>query len=733
MRARPSLLLPLVVVTALAAAFVALELWPPVAPAATDAVRERGTAAASSAAGGSSAAERATTTDALQRDAVATTAAAALGAEPLHGTISGPGDAPCAGARVAAATTGVEEYSLLDRARNSASTVVATAASRADGTYELALPQGRHYTLRVDADGFAPAVRSGCQAGARVDVQLMRGATLAGVVRDTSGRPVPDTRIVVRQTQAPGPPRRAGEATTDAAGSYRIHELPAGTVLVDVRPRTLAMPRDVDVTLVAGGTTVHDVVLLDGVTIRGRVLDDATGEGIAGAEVREGHVGRTVTTAGDGAFTLPGFAPQHNLALHVRAAGYADVEKMLRGRGSKPEDTLRDVELRLRRGYAVRGRVVDAAGNTLAGVYVAAAAADMRGDNDWFRSDWRSTESAADGTFTIGSLRRDMQHELMLVRAGFATVVHALPAPAANGDVDAGDVRLRAPASLSGTVVDEQDQPVADHDVALAGHNADRWRLSPRPHDGYRALDGYVAERNVRTDDRGRFHFADLAAGDYELRLARADSHELTGERITVHEARAESGVVLRVFRGAAIAGRITASDGGPVPKCYCSIDPEDGQRTSGDVEASPDGSFRAGGLEPGRYKVTIYPYAADADRVAGRSFVPREYTNVVAGSTQLLAEIVVQRAVTGTVLGADRAPAAGVYVHVCCGSDDLGGTTTGADGTFTLPARAGRPLRVFVLRAVPTFEAPLDVGKALCTADTTAGADPLLLVLPPR
>ena len=59
------------------------------------------------------------------------------------------------------------------------------------------------------------------------------------------------------------------------------------------------------------------------------------------------------------------------------------------------------------------------------------------------------------------------------------------------------------------------DRPLADQIVTLSGSNADRLRFGARKQDG---IDMYVAERNARTDDLGRFTFADVAPGDYRVR-----------------------------------------------------------------------------------------------------------------------------------------------------------------------------------------------------------------------
>jgi protocatechuate 3,4-dioxygenase beta subunit len=662
----------------------------------------------------------------------ATPAREAVDSPALVGTVTDATGAAVAGARVTAERSEAEGYPLLDRERRAVRERVAEATTDVLGAFELRLAPGQPHLVRVAADGFAPAVRFGCQSPARADFRLDREAALAGTVHDEAGLPVPGTRIAVRQRVALGS-WRVGETATDARGDYRIDGLPAGEALVDVEPQTLAWPRDAEVLLHAGATTQHDVVLLAGVTLRGSVRDAATRAAVADAEVGEGIAGRTVRTAADGTFALVGFELHNDNALRVRADGYPAREVMLRAPHLQ-RDLGKPIEILLARGYTVHGRVVDTRGTPLANVYVAGAAADMRAEGDCFRSDWCSATSAADGTFAVGPLRADMDHEVMLLRTGLATTLYALPPRATDATaVEVGDLCMGPPSSLRGVVVDERGEPVPGREVDLAGHNADRWRFTRKPDDDFRALDGYAATRRAQTDDRGWFHFTDLAAGEYTASTAQFDSHDQVRATASVPANGEATAVTLKLYRGMGIAGRVFVSDGGNLPKVYCSIDPEDGQATSGDVEVAADGSLRAGGLAAGNYTLKIYPYATDNDRAVGRSFTSVETPHVAAGSQAVRIELVVHGAVTGTVVDAAQAPVAGACVLVRDGARDVAVATSDAQGRFELTAPVQHPLRVFVLPRAPAENAAADVATALVSAPTTAGALPLLLVLPSR
>jgi hypothetical protein len=648
----------------------------------------------------------------------------------LHGLVLGPDGAALAGAEVVLSASLAEGYALLDRELLSDRRELDRTRTDAAGAYRLRLEAGRQGFLVASSPGLVDAARSGCLAGSRVDLQLQRGAVVTGTVRRFgTGAGVPDTRLVFLHHLPGGGRQTVAEVRSDGAGLYRVQGLPPGAYDVSVQPKVLAAPRDLDLLLVDGTTTVRDVVLTEGLTIRGRVLDAETRQGIAGAEVGEGLAGRVVNTDAEGAFVLPGFASSSNLSLRVRAAGYGSEEPILRGRGSTPEDTSTTVEVLLHRGHRVRGIVHDAGGVALEGVYVAAVAADFGALGESFRSDWRSTRTASDGAFVIEDLRPDMPHALLLVRPGLATAVYEFPPDEAQrADLDLGVIRMLPSASLRGVVRDEHGKPVAAHEVRLSGHNRDRWQNQPAPAEGYDPRNSYLAERRCTTDDRGRFVFLDLAAGDYVVSASKFDSHDRIRVPRSVEAGAAENDLELVLTRGYAIDGRVFASDGEVVSKCYCSIDPEDGQGTNGDVEVRPDGTFHAGGLAAGQYTLTVYPYASEADRASGRSYESIRIEHVVAGASALRCEVPVNALVRGTLLDAGSSPVVGRWIAAFDGNQKLAAVTTAADGTFAMPLRKGLAVWVGVMPP-PDPDRDYQRSEVEVGVDAVAGGEPVLLL----
>jgi hypothetical protein len=100
--------------------------------------------------------------------------------------------------------------------------------------------------------------------------------------------------------------------------------------------------------------------------------------------------------------------------------------------------------------------------------------------------------------------------------AGFASVVYWLPRAAADGQIDFGSVKLRAPQIVRGIVQNADGSPAAGLEVCLQGVNADADWLGTIPSSWW-LLKNYAAERQVRTDANGAFAFGDVAPGEYTL------------------------------------------------------------------------------------------------------------------------------------------------------------------------------------------------------------------------
>jgi hypothetical protein len=211
--------------------------------------------------------------------------------------------------------------------------VTAQATTDADGRFGLReLGPGR-YLLTASREGFAQARAVVARAGEEATVELSRGGTLSGVVRDAgTGAPLAPFHVEARRGGR-GWKLLVGAATVvDASGRFELRALPPGpVVLLASAPGHLPSP-EVEATVPEHpGVAEVEIRLRQGGRVSGRVTDRATGRPLAGAQVLlEGDggsepslldAGASAVSGDDGAFVVGGL-PARTVSLHVAADGH---------------------------------------------------------------------------------------------------------------------------------------------------------------------------------------------------------------------------------------------------------------------------------------------------------------------------------------------------------------------------------------------------------------------------
>lgn len=487
--------------------------------------------------------------------------------------------------------------------------------------------------------------------------------------------------------------RRAGSARTDASGTARLAARP-GTYLVAVRAPGLA-PARAEALRHAGEEVARlDVALEPPVTLAGRVTGRG-GEGIAGARVRlvplasrfpglappsapDEEVARAETGEG-GAFRLDGLAPGA-YAVAVDADGRHPVLRRVLVPGEPLAVALDPL-----------GRIAGVAlldGRPAAGAAVRAASADHGA----------SATAGADGRFALavpaGSYR---VHAALGDRAAAAGPV----AVAAGESGGALELRLGPAATLEGEVVlAASGGPAAGAEVALFLHEA-----------------GEVFARG-RADATGRFRFAGLAAGAFDLRAAApgASPARVTGlslaagGRFPLRLALAGTGAIEGAVRD--LAGRPLAGVRVRV------ISSGDGLAGAAPLEARTgfDGAWRVDGAEVGRAEVVARQdgVATGASRAVS-----------VAEGRAIRADLLLPEAgvLAGRVRAGGRPPPAGTAViavpmRAGTGSLQVARAAADASGNYRLALPSGE----YRVHAAPGDAARTDLRVAPAFARVDAG-----------
>lgn len=170
----------------------------------------------------------------------------------------------------------------------------------------------------------------------------------------------------------------------------------------------------------------------------------------------------------------------------------------------------------------------------------------------------------------------------------------------------AAPVPTTGTASIAGVVVDDQERavPVRRAIVTVAGT-------------------GLVPSRSAITDDDGRFSIERLPAGRFTISVSRASFVTSVygakrpgkpGTVVNVAAGQRVTGLNVRIWRGAVIAGVVRTEDGRPAPgmpvRVLAARAPEASLFTldNNGTKTNDAGEFRIFGLPPGAYLVSVTP-----------------------------------------------------------------------------------------------------------------------------
>jgi protocatechuate 3,4-dioxygenase beta subunit len=246
--------------------------------------------------------------------------------------------------------------------------VAAEAVTNGEGRFALGtLPEGR-YVVRAELEGFAAAMAvHRFPADAPPDVALRPASTVSGQVLGLDG--LPAAGVEVRIVGSGLYPALTG--TTDAAGRFVLGGIPPGVYEVHARLVTdageLAAPPRRGLTIEPGARAVLSFALSGGAVLSGVVVDEESGAPIAGARVRVGTetlaaLPRVVTTGADGSFRLAGLEDRvHRLTIED------DVHAPEIGLEAAPGSALR---VTLARAASLGGVVLDEAHRPIAGAAI---------------------------------------------------------------------------------------------------------------------------------------------------------------------------------------------------------------------------------------------------------------------------------------------------------------------------------------------------------------------------
>jgi hypothetical protein len=507
----------------------------------------------------------------------------------IEGVVQAPDGRPVEGALVTAHRGGVPDPAPLAR-------------TDAKGQFRIVLKADRPHDLRVEKVGLATADLKRVRPGRPLTVRLERGGVIRGEVRDgTTRKPLAGVRVECLEEGPWGPQRGEGweagagviEATTDANGRFELQGV--GLKLMNVSAVAPGYSRATQPNVGRGADVA--LVLFPGASISGIVTGVDT-KPVAGALVKpERHMGfdreaapRTETTDPRGRFVVAG-VKAGRYSLTARAENLAPAVLWV----TVEPNTDTPVELRVGPGASVSGRLVNSAGDPVAGSVRVQEIGDL--PTPYGLADLLLAEAQADGRFRIERLPLG-SHSLAVTSRGLAPrrVDFTLEA-----NTDLGDIALESGLTIRGRLRDR------------AGFEVVGARLWATP---ARASSATALE--ATSNEEGSFAIGGLEPGTYRVHIDAAGYAPLDRNL----EAGADT-VEIVLDAAGAIAGCVVDALGQPITSYRVDAQqPErDGRRImrpSGDTFGAADGCFLLENVAEGTYIVTVsapeHPTASVSD-----------------------------------------------------------------------------------------------------------------------
>jgi beta-lactamase regulating signal transducer with metallopeptidase domain len=436
-------------------------------------------------------------------------------------------------------------------------------------------------TYRVSArhPDWAPVV-------AEVTVQLATNPPLELRVERgfrVSGRLVDERRQAARGeviVQAIGgvdtPPRlsRHLRIKTGADGRFTLSGVPAGSLTLGVVPIAFAA-RQASVEVMRRDVDVGDVVVKDGLAVRGTVRS-AKGP-IAGASIRAygGPLIPRAESGADGSFVLPG-VERGLVRVVADAEGYATGTLDAESGGPAVEIVL-DAEAR------IVGRVVDEAGRAVSqySIRALAKAVGRLGPTTI------SAQLTGDGRFEVPRLRPG-SYTLHIQAAEHVDKTVADTDVEEGRTTDVGPIVLFAGGTVRGIVVDPTGAPVAGAEL-----RADEV-ARPRMHFGG------AGDRDAVSDGAGRFEFRGLSAGKVKV-IARHRAFALASAEVDLDPPAGPAETRLTMTEGSRILGTARQRDGKPVMNAVVTVrNTRMGYFLNSRARVEADGTFTVERVAPG-------------------------------------------------------------------------------------------------------------------------------------
>lgn len=504
--------------------------------------------------------------------------------------------------------------------------VLGTAAFERDGTARLGLPPDAAQAWLIVSGAYLYSLEPrqvdpgapGAEPSGIVELRPALGARISGTLRGPAGSPASDLAgaeveldwsiNAALQLGAAGREDLDLETESDAEGRFEFRSVPVGKPQTLTTRSSLARTFSADLTPAAGEHLRIELVLVAGGSVRGRVVDQS-GAAIAEAEVealgREFFGNPTIQlretkSDADGRFTLTNLTPG-KVWLHVK---HEDHQELLSPPFELADGEQRDHgDIALSEGLAVAGSVAFPDGAPAAGARVSVQpdlSENLAGspmDPRAYIGAKNEAEADASGAFRIKGLGSGPW-----IVAAQLELADGARAPG-RWNANVGLVRppaletrlvLEAPVTVSGTVLDGQEKPVASAFTLHAARAGSQWYMPPSE----------KKEQTFESAD-GRFLFTGLRSGDWTFR---AEAEGFAPSAKVALKLPNDEPISLVLLRPVLVAGKVVDPTGQPVAGAEVTKELEgveailamQGQSDWPVAKSDDEGAFRLEGMPPG-------------------------------------------------------------------------------------------------------------------------------------
>jgi RNA polymerase sigma factor (sigma-70 family) len=566
--------------------------------------------------------------------------------------------------------------------------VVTQGQSDGGGDFRFDDLEPGQYAVAAMADGFAPGrqgpitVESDRMAAAELRLTA-GGLLLSGRVLDAGGGVVSGamvTAVLSRSTNPGAPNALVLRALTTERGEYRLfvrsgqHQLRAEAAGYAPAEAWLALKEN----------RTRDFVLTPAARVSGRVIERASGQPVADAEVLlagEESAARYPTstparTDGQGRFLFSSVeAGRHSLSARWGPLVSVPVDVTVNAADGAELNILVDPA------FSVSGRVVDGKGLPVAGAIV-----QMQKGMFFTREPPLKTRSEADGRYVLEGVLPG-RYMARAVDQPFPWAEGTVVTVAAS-EVERIDLVLNRPAVVEGRVLRSDGQPATDLEVHVLS-------------DDRRPNNQIKTNSIAATGTDGRFRVL-VMPGKIQVR-AHDPQHGSALEEIGVVAGGETRQVALRLGPAgtAAVSGRVTLSNGKPGEGLSVLAR---GGRASQSTRTDDRGGFTVAGLDPG--SLSVEALADEESRHLGSWNWAKQELQLHPGEHRqgIALTLPARGRIAGRVVAPDGTPAGGVTVIAAF--EDSGRivssaakrVSAGPDGSFVIE---GLPLGKHAISAI--------------------------------